>query len=89
MANDFILFIDEWIDGKFLPKGTVIFINVWGLHHDENKFHDPDNFDPDHYAGRNLLAAAYAVSSDYENRDHYNYGASPLVTSHLKCKGLT
>lgn len=21
---------DEWIDGKFLPKGTIIFTNVWG-----------------------------------------------------------
>ncbi len=66
--------LDEWIEGKFLPKGTAIFLNVWGLHHDESKFPDHDVFDPDHYKGRTLLASEYANSADYENRDHYGYG---------------
>ncbi|KAJ9615082.1 hypothetical protein H2200_001156 [Cladophialophora chaetospira] len=65
---------DEWVDGKLLPKGAVIFLNVWGLHHDESKFANHENFDPDHYKGRTLLAAEYANSADYENRDHYDYG---------------
>lgn len=66
--------IDEWVDGKFLPKGTVCLINVWGLHHDESKYPDSDSFNPDHYKGRTLLAAEYANAADYENRDHYGYG---------------
>ena len=65
---------DEWVDGKFLPKGTVCFVNLWGLHHDESKFPDHDTFDPDHFKGRTMLAAEYANSSDYEKRDHYSYG---------------
>ncbi|EXJ74267.1 uncharacterized protein A1O5_02563 [Cladophialophora psammophila CBS 110553] len=65
---------DEWIDGKFLPKGTICFVNVWGLHHDDAKFPNHEVFDPDHYKGRTLLAAEYANSPDYENRDHYGYG---------------
>lgn len=67
---------DQWVDGKFIPKGTVLFVNVWGLHHDEEKFPDSHTFDPDHYKGRTLSAAEYANSADYENRDHYGFGAS-------------
>jgi cytochrome P450 len=59
----------------FLPKGTIIIMNVWGLHNDPVKFPDPQNFDPDRYAGRKLLAFDYAVSADYEDRDHYVYGS--------------
>lgn len=69
-----MFWLDEWIDGKFLPKGTICFINVWGLHHDDAKFPNHEVFDPDHYKGRTLLAAEYANSADYENRDHYGYG---------------
>ncbi|KAK3673518.1 hypothetical protein LTR78_006752 [Recurvomyces mirabilis] len=65
---------DEWVDGKFLPKGTVVFVNVWGLHHDEHKFPDSDTFDPGRYTGRIGSSAEYANSADYENRDHYGFG---------------
>jgi cytochrome P450 len=68
--------LDEIVDGKLLPKGTIIFVNVWGLHHDESKFPNPDIFDPDRYLDRPLLAAEYANSADFENRDHYGYGLS-------------
>ncbi|KAK4944566.1 hypothetical protein LTR10_016000 [Elasticomyces elasticus] len=67
-------YANQWVDGKFLPKGTVLFVNVWGLHHDEAKFPDSHTFDPDHYKGRTLSAAEYANSADYENRDHYGFG---------------
>ncbi|KAL2005978.1 hypothetical protein VTN00DRAFT_9632 [Thermoascus crustaceus] len=66
---------DEWVDGKFLPKGTILIINVWGLHHDEAQFPNPEIFDPDHYAGWTLLAPKYAASADYKMCDHYGYGA--------------
>ncbi|KAI9879658.1 MAG: hypothetical protein M1830_007765 [Pleopsidium flavum] len=66
---------DDWVDGRFLPKGTTILINVWGLHHDETIFPDPDTFDPERYSKRTLLAPEYATSADYESRDHYGYGA--------------
>lgn len=50
-------------------------MNTWGLHHDEKQFANPDVFNPDRYAGKTLSAADYATSPDYENRDHYVYGA--------------
>ncbi|KAE8378183.1 cytochrome P450 [Aspergillus bertholletiae] len=74
---------DEWIDGKHLPKGATVFINGWALHHDERRYPNHDVFDPDRYAGYTRLASEYAVSSDYENRDHYNYG-----TGRRLCPGV-
>jgi cytochrome P450 family 619 len=75
--SDFIL--DEWVDGKLLPKGTVVFVNVWGLHHDKTKIPDSDVFDPDHYKGRTASSSEYANSADYENRDHYGFGEFMLA----------
>jgi cytochrome P450 len=66
---------DDWVDGKFLPKGTVVIVNAWGIHHDETKFQDPETFSPARYSSHDRLAAYYASSGDYENRDHYVYGA--------------
>ncbi|KIW14371.1 hypothetical protein PV08_07153 [Exophiala spinifera] len=66
---------DDWIDGYKIPKGSVVFINAWGMHHDEKKFPNPDVFDPDHYKGVTALASELAQSSNPDDRDHYGYGS--------------
>ena len=58
-----------------LPKGTIVFINAWGLHHDEKRFPDPERFDPDHFKGMTELAPELAARVDPEERDHYGYGS--------------
>lgn len=65
---------DDWVDGMFLPKGTVIIINAWGLHNDEERFPNPERFDPDHFAGCTTVATELANGA-WETRDHYGYGA--------------
>jgi cytochrome P450 family 619 len=65
--------VDEWIEGFHLPKGTAIFLNVWGLHHDETRFPDHDVFDPAHFDGKVKPAAEYS-NADADMRDHYGYG---------------
>ncbi|KAK4152517.1 phenol 2-monooxygenase [Chaetomidium leptoderma] len=65
---------DDWVDGMFLPKGSDIFINAYGMHHDEGRFPDPDTFNPDHFKGVTALASELA-NGDYANRDHYGYGS--------------
>ncbi|KAJ7844919.1 cytochrome P450 [Mycena olivaceomarginata] len=32
-----------------IPKGTTIFVNVWGIFHDPALFNDPENFIPERY----------------------------------------
>ena len=64
---------DDWVDGMFLPKGTIIIVNAWGMHFDEKRFANPEKYDPDHFAGVTTLASELA-NGPYENRDHYGYG---------------
>lgn len=66
---------DDWVNDYFLPKGATVSLNVWCLHHDENVFPKPDQFDPSRFEGRHKLAFDYAASSEYMQRDHYVYGA--------------
>lgn len=75
--------VDDWIDGYFIPKDTVVIINAWGLHHDETRYPHPDTFDPDHYKGMTALAPELAASSDYNARDHYGYGSGRRI-----CPGI-
>lgn len=64
----------DWIDGYRLPKGSIVFINSWGLHHDEQRYPNPDVFDPDHYKGITTLAPVLAAGPE-DARDHYGYGS--------------
>ncbi|OIW27060.1 putative cytochrome P450 [Coniochaeta ligniaria NRRL 30616] len=65
---------DDWVDGYKLPKGSDVFVNAYGMHHDEKRFKNPDVFDPDHYKGVTALASELA-NGEYANRDHYGYGS--------------
>ena len=53
----------------------MIFINAWGVHHDEARFPNPDEFNPDNYKGVTALASELAQSANPEDRDHYGYGS--------------
>ena len=64
---------DDWVDGMYLPKGTTIIVNAWGLQQDEERFPSPEKFDPDHFAGVTTLATELS-NGPYEKRDHYAYG---------------
>ncbi|OAA43301.1 Cytochrome P450 [Metarhizium rileyi] len=65
---------DDTVDGMRIPKGSQIFINAFGIQHDPSRFADPDRFDPERYVGVKQLASELA-NGDWENRDHYAYGA--------------
>ena len=61
----------------------MVFINSWGLHHDLERFPNPDVFDPDHFKGVTALAPELAAAADPEQRDHYGYGAGRRI-----CPGI-
>lgn len=73
---------DDWVDGFFLPKGSDIFVNAYGMQHDEKRFPKPDEFNPDHYKGVTALASDLAAG-EYQKRDHYGYGAGRRI-----CPGI-
>ncbi|KAH6644190.1 putative cytochrome P450 oxidoreductase [Boeremia exigua] len=74
--------LDDWVDGKFLPKGTIVVINTWGIHMDPQQPHDPSKFIPERYAEHPLLAPEY-VPGGFGERDHYGYGVGRRI-----CPGI-
>ncbi|KIY67969.1 cytochrome P450 [Cylindrobasidium torrendii FP15055 ss-10] len=52
---------DDIIDGYFIPKGSVVFGNLWQIAHDPVAYPNPFKFDPDRFLG------------DSPQRDPYDY----------------
>lgn len=61
---------DDEVDGMLLPKGADVFINAFGMQHDEKRFPNPDDFDPSHYEGVMALAPELAAG-EADKRDHW------------------
>ncbi|KDQ57981.1 hypothetical protein JAAARDRAFT_253315 [Jaapia argillacea MUCL 33604] len=40
---------DDIYKGMFLPKGSLVFANIWAMLHDESLFPNPNKFDPDRF----------------------------------------
>ncbi|KAL1642588.1 hypothetical protein SLS58_005357 [Diplodia intermedia] len=74
---------DDWYEGFFIPKGSVVVLNWWAIHMDPSIHKDPENFDPARYLGKPLGAAEYLNVSDPYERDHFTYGAGRRV-----CQGV-
>ena len=70
---------DDYYDGYLIPKGATVFSPAYSIHHDAKLYPEPYKYNPDRYLDRPLLAMAYAGSPDYENRDHYAYGAGRRI----------
>jgi len=74
---------DDEYEGMLIPKGSMIFVGIWAMHHNEKEFPGSNDFNPDRYLKWPKLAPEYAVGADYHNRDHYGYGAGRRM-----CPGL-
>ncbi len=44
---------DVQIGGFTIPKGSVVIVNIYGMHHDARYFADPDRFDPERFRPEN------------------------------------
>ncbi|KAF4591050.1 hypothetical protein EYR40_009650 [Pleurotus pulmonarius] len=40
---------DDVYDGYFIPKGTIVAISMWSIHHDPANYPDPFTFNPDRF----------------------------------------
>jgi cytochrome P450 len=66
-----------------IPKGSAVILNIWGIHHDPERFDSPEVFDPNRYQGQTQLASVYANSGDFQNRDHFGFGIGRRI-----CPGI-
>ncbi|KAG8943002.1 hypothetical protein FRC03_002721, partial [Tulasnella sp. 419] len=40
---------DQIYQGKLIPKGSTLFMNIWGIFHDPALYENPDTFDPERF----------------------------------------
>ncbi|KEF51211.1 uncharacterized protein A1O9_12714 [Exophiala aquamarina CBS 119918] len=69
---------DEY-NGYRIPKGTVVRINTWAMHHDPERYPEPFRYNPDRFLDHKLSASAYANGSDVAARDHFSYGGGKRI----------
>ena len=43
---------DTTLQGFTIPKGTAIFSNIWGVHHDPELWEDPEDFRPERFLNK-------------------------------------
>ncbi|KAF5379610.1 hypothetical protein D9757_009194 [Collybiopsis confluens] len=65
------------------PKDTLVVLNCWTLHHNEDRYNDPMNFNPERYLGDELSCAESAKLPDVMDRDHFAFGAGRRI-----CPGI-
>ncbi|KAG9480895.1 hypothetical protein GDO78_010261 [Eleutherodactylus coqui] len=44
---------DVIIDGFYIPRNTIVFVNQWSVNHDVNKWTNPDQFQPERFLNEN------------------------------------
>lgn len=82
---------DFTYNGTFIPKDTVVVLNCYTLHHNEERYEDwfvkisdgayraktisSWKFNPDRYLDDELSCAESAKQPDVMNRDHWTFGA--------------
>ncbi|KAJ3484381.1 hypothetical protein NLI96_g5681 [Meripilus lineatus] len=74
---------DFVFNGMYIPKGTVLILNCYSLHHNEERYPDSFAFNPDRYLGDDLSCAESAKLPDVMQRDHWTFGAGRRI-----CPGL-
>jgi cytochrome P450 len=75
-----MLIQDDYYDGYFLPKGTMLFANARSIHRDEAEYDDPEQFIPERFLKSKFGNRSEGASSDDDHRRvTYSFGAGRRV----------
>lgn len=76
---------DDVYDGMFIPKGTIVYPNVWAMLHDEKTYAEPFRFWPERYLpkceggnGEPLPVGNFGFGRRYEHPLHLSRYAACL-----------
>ncbi|KAF0421271.1 cytochrome P450 [Gigaspora margarita] len=65
---------DDDYNGYHIPANSVVVLNQYGIHTDEKRYENPKEFKPERFLGFTESSATLA-NGNYENRDHFGFGA--------------
>jgi cytochrome P450 len=70
-------------NGMYIPKNTALVLNCYEIHHNEDKYPDSFEFNPDRYLGDTLSCAESSKLGNAMDRDHWAFGAGRRI-----CPGI-
>ncbi|KAI0283209.1 cytochrome P450 [Russula brevipes] len=70
-------------NGMYIPKNTVIILNCYSIHHNEEKYPDSFSFNPDRFLGDALTCYESSNLPNAMDRDHWAFGAGRRI-----CPGI-
>ncbi|RIB30983.1 cytochrome P450 [Gigaspora rosea] len=65
---------DDEYNGYHIPANSAVVLNIYGIHMDEKRYENPKEFKPERFLGITERSAILA-NGNYENRDHFSFGA--------------
>ncbi|THV01080.1 cytochrome P450 [Dendrothele bispora CBS 962.96] len=66
-----------------LPRGTVVFVNIWGIYHDPDVYEDPETFNPGRYLQNEFGTKPGVDVSDFRNNIVFGNGRRMCPGMHL------
>lgn len=70
---------DDYYEGYFIPKGTILFANAWAIHMDENEYETPQEYRPERFLKNKYGCKAEGYRPDDNRRVTYGFGAGRRV----------
>lgn len=65
--------------GHFIPQDTVIILNTYTIHHNDQRYPDPFAFNPDRYLNDTKTSSESAHLANVMERDHWMFGAGRRI----------
>jgi hypothetical protein len=80
---------DDWYNGMFIPKGSIIISNIWDLNHDPKIYgDDAAHFNPARFLDTNGEVMSLAPESKEEGHVTYGFGRRVCVGKHVANNSL-
>lgn len=68
-------------NGYYIPKDSVVWGNIWNMHHNPNHYQNHEDFIPERFDGVTKSAFEMSQEKDAMDRDHYIFGWVRIPTS--------
>ncbi|KAF9456361.1 cytochrome P450 [Collybia nuda] len=69
---------DEWVGDTLIPMGSIIFMNIWAVYHDEHYFAEPEKFQPERFL-THPLGIRPDIEDDPGRRENLIFGGGRRI----------
>ena len=80
---------DDWYNGMFIPKGTLVLPNLWSCNHESSSYgDDAKSFRPERFLDANSKAIPGPAETREEGHGTFGFGRRACVGKHLANEAL-